>query len=161
MPGEPELPVTVFVEGVTSPPLKGPSPVRLRRGVLVAIGAGGGVGSVARYEVALAMPHGPGGFPSATFLVNVTGSLALGVLMTFVVERWPPTRYVRPFVGIGICGGYTTWSTFMTDSTLLLRDGHLAMAIGYLAATLVCGLAATIAGIGLGRLWPVHGRRAS
>jgi fluoride exporter len=161
MPGEPEPPVTVRVDTVTSSSLAGRSTVGLRPGVLVSIGSGGALGSVARYEVALAVPHTPGGFPWATFLVNITGSLALGLLMTLVMERWPPTRYVRPFVGIGVCGGYTTWSTFMTDSTLLARDGHLAMAVGYLAATLVCGLAATIAGIGLGRLWPAHGRRAS
>lgn len=107
------------------------------------------------------MSPGAGGFPWATFLVNITGSLALGVLMTLVVERWPPTRYVRPFVGIGVCGGYTTWSTLMTDSILLMRSRHVLIAVGYLAATLVCGLAATMACIWLSRLWPVDGRRAS
>jgi fluoride exporter len=161
MRGEPEPWVTVSVERVGSRPQAPRSRARLRPSVLVAIGAGGALGSVARYEVALAVPHTPGGFPWATFLVNITGSLALGLLMTLVAERWPPTRYVRPFAGIGVCGGYTTWSTFMTDSTVLMRDGHLAMAVGYLAATLVCGLAATTAGIGLGRLWPMYGRRAS
>jgi fluoride exporter len=161
MPGEPEPPVAVRVDSVTSSPRAGRSTVGLRPGVLVSIGSGGSLGSVARYEVALAMPHAPGGFPWATFLVNITGSLALGLTMALVVERWPPTRYVRPFVGIGVCGGYTTWSTFMTDSTLLVRGGHLAMAVGYLTATVVCGLAATVAGVGLGRRWPMHGRRAS
>jgi fluoride exporter len=157
MPGEPEPTVTLSVEHV-SRPLAAPT-VRLR--VLAAIGAGGALGSLARYEVALAVSVGAGGFPWATFLVNITGSLALGVLMTLVVERWPPTKYVRPFVGIGVCGGYTTWSTLMTDSILLMRSGHVLIAVGYLAATLVCGLAATMAGIWLSRPWPVDGRRAS
>jgi CrcB protein len=161
MPGEPELPNTAVVPHVTSRPQAGRSTAGFRAGVLIAIGAGGAIGSAARHEVALAVPNAPGGFPWATFLVNVTGSLALGLLMTLVNERWPPTRYVRPFAGIGVCGGYTTWSTFMTDSTLLARDGHLTMAVGFLAATLVCGLAATMAGIRLGRLWPVERRRAS
>jgi fluoride exporter len=160
MPGEPETPVAVSVDEARSRPQAGPSAVGLRRGVLVAIGAGGALGSVARYEVAVAVPTAVGEFPWATYLVNVTGSLALGVVMTLVIERWPPTRYVRPFVGIGVCGGYTTWSTFMTDSTLLVRGGHLAMAVGYLAATLICGLAATMAGIRLGRCWPGDRRRA-
>lgn len=159
MPGEPS-PRTTTVEAT------GPHPARRARGrpgsaVLVAVGAGGALGSVARYEVAMVAPRTAGGFPWATFAVNVTGSLILGLLVTLVVERWPPTRYVRPFAGIGICGGYTTWSTFMTDSALLVRDGHAALAALYGAATLTCGLAATYVGIGLGRSWPVDRRSTS
>ncbi|HEU0170725.1 MAG TPA: CrcB family protein [Acidimicrobiales bacterium] len=127
----------------------------------MAIGVGGALGSVARYEIAVALPRPPGGFPWATFLVNITGALVLGVVMTLVLERWPPTRYVRPFLGIGLCGGYTTWSTFMTDSVVLMRDGHGATAGAYVVGTLACGLAATSAGITLGRLWPVDGRKST
>jgi fluoride exporter len=134
---------------------------RARPGVLLAIGVGGALGSAARYEVALALPRGAGGFPWATFLVNVTGALALGLIATLVIERWPPTQYVRPFAAIGVCGGYTTWSTFMTDTVLLVREHRAAVAGVYLAATLGCGLATTVAGIALGRLWPVAGRRSA
>lgn len=128
-------------------------------GVLLAIGAGGALGSVARYGLTLAAPTSAGGFPWATWGVNVSGALALGILATLVIERWPPTRYVRPFVGIGVCGGYTTWSTFMTDTTSLARDGHTAVMVGYVAATLTAGLAAAFVGVWLGRLWPTDGSR--
>jgi fluoride exporter len=161
MPGEPDPTDTV----TTLPARRAASrPAGLRPGVLAAIAAGGALGSVARYEVALALPRGAGGFPWATFVVNVTGSFVLGVVATLVLERWPrhplsTTRYVRPFVGIGVCGGYTTWSTFMTDTAVLVRDGRAAVAILYVVATLAAGLLAAVAGVALGRHVPAGGRR--
>jgi CrcB protein len=158
MPDEPDLPAVATVD--PAPPR--PVPPALARadlgfGVLAAIGVGGAIGSVARHELALALPRATAGFPWVTFVVNVTGSLVLAVVATLVAERWPPTRYVRPLVGVGVCGGYTTWSTFMVDTALLGRDGYPAVAVGYLAATLTLGLAATYAGLWLGRLWPAGG----
>jgi CrcB protein len=129
--------------------------------VLAAIATGGALGGVARYEVSLAHPNPPGGFPWATWAINVSGSFLLAVIVTLVVERWPPTRYVRPFLGIGFCGGYTTWSTAMTDTVLLVRDHHAQTAVTYLAASLAAGLAATVAGIWLTRARPRRPRRRS
>lgn len=100
-------------------------------GVPAAIGLGGALGGVARYEIALAAPTSAGGFPWATWWINLAGALVLGVVVTLVVERWPPTRYVRPFVGIGVCGGFTTWSTFMTETALLLRHHRVVLAVLY------------------------------
>lgn len=116
-------------------------------GVLIAIGSGGAVGAVARYEIALAAPVSPTRFPWSTWAINVSGSFVLGVVATLVLERWPPTRYVRPFVGIGICGGYTTWSTFMTETVLLVRDHRPVLAAAYMVASMTAGLAATYAGM--------------
>ncbi|MGH9214200.1 MAG: fluoride efflux transporter FluC [Acidimicrobiales bacterium] len=127
--------------------------------MLAAVGAGGALGSLARYEIALAVPTSPGGFPWATWLVNVSGALALGVLATLVVERWPPTRYVRAFAGVGVCGGYTTWSTFLVDTALLTRDRHVVVAVAYVAATMTAGLAAAVAGVWLARLWATDRRQ--
>jgi CrcB protein len=104
-------------------------------------------------------PVASGDFPWSTLVINVSGSLLLGVVVTLVIERWPPTRYVRPFAGIGVCGGYTTWSTLMTESALLARDQQAETALLYVAVSLVIGLAATYTGIGLGRLWPIEARR--
>jgi fluoride exporter len=115
--------------------------------VLAAIGSGGALGAVARYELVLAAPVSPAAFPWTTWAINLTGSFVLGVVATLVLERWPPTRYVRPFVGIGICGGYTTWSTFMTETALLARDHRPGLAAVYIAASVTGGLAATYAGI--------------
>jgi CrcB protein len=115
--------------------------------VLAAIGSGGALGAVARYELTLALPVSPATFPWTTWAINLTGSFVLSVVATLVLERWPPTRYVRPFVGIGICGGYTTWSTFMTDTALLARDHRPVLAAFYIAASVIGGLAATYVGI--------------
>jgi len=70
---------------------------RLRPRVLAAIAAGGALGGAARYGIQHALPAARDQFPWATFAVNVTGSLALAVLLVFVLEIWPPTRHMRPF----------------------------------------------------------------
>jgi fluoride exporter len=127
---------------------------RPRAGVLVAIGTGGTLGALVRYAILRGWPVASGEFPWSTLVINVSGSLLLGVVVTLVVERWPPTRYVRPFVGIGVCGGYTTWSTFMTEAALLVDDHRPGLAVSYVALSLGAGLAATYAGIALAGCGP-------
>ncbi|MGN6301748.1 MAG: fluoride efflux transporter CrcB [Angustibacter sp.] len=117
-------------------------PRRLDWPVLLSIGAGGAVGAAARWSVSQAAPTAPGQFPWATFAVNVSGCLALGVLMVFVVDVWPPRRYVRPFLGVGVLGGYTTFSTYMLETRSLVVGGEEALAMLYLLGSLVAGLVA-------------------
>lgn len=128
---------------------------------VAAIAAGGALGTLARYGTDRALVPAPTGFPWATFSVNVTGSLLLGVIVTLVVERWPPTRFVRPFAAIGFCGGFTTFSTLAVEIAQRAQHGRLGLAAGYLAASLVAGV--TAAGLGMavarGRLLPVPGQR--
>lgn len=131
---------------------------RTRPSVVIAIALGGALGSPARYAVSRIVPAGANGFPWSTFAINVSGSLVLGVLLTFVIERWPPTRFVRPFAAIGFLGAYTTFSTFMVDADVLTKDGHAAVAALYVAASLVAGLVALYVGIVIGRLWPTQRR---
>jgi CrcB protein len=130
-----------------------------RPAVLVAIAAGGALGSPARYAVSRIVPTATNGFPWSTFVINVSGSLVLGALLILVIERWPPTRYVRPFAAIGFLGAYTTFSTFMVEADVLTKDGHGDGAALYVAASLVTGLVAVYAGIVVARWWPT-GRRA-
>lgn len=132
-------------------------PRRVRPTILLLVAVGGAAGTAARYGVTRVVPVEAGSFPWAVFAVNVTGCLLLGALLTCIVERWPPSRYVRPFAAIGFLGGFTTFSTFVVDADLLVRDGHVATAVGYVASSLVVGLSAVYAGIGTARLWP--GRR--
>ncbi|HEY9522657.1 MAG TPA: fluoride efflux transporter CrcB [Thermopolyspora sp.] len=136
--------------------------------VLAVIALGGGLGSAARYLAGLAIPAVSDGFPWATFLINVLGCLALGFLMVFVLEVWPPRRYVRPFLAVGVLGGFTTFSTYTAEVLDRLDDGLWALADSYAVDSLLAGLAAVWCGIALGRAAtkrPVrrfrHGRQAA
>ena len=120
--------------------------------ILAVIAAGGALGSLARWELSRLLPHPAATFPWATFDTNVSGCLLLGVLMVFVLDVWPPSRYVRPFLGVGVLGGFTTFSTYMLDARGLLVSGHAATAGAYLFGSLVAGLAAVWAGVTLARL---------
>lgn len=113
-----------------------------RRDVLSVIAAGGAVGSLARWGAGLAWPHQPGRFAWATFAVNVTGCFLIGVLMVLVTDVWPPSRYARPFLGVGVLGGFTTFSTYMLDTRAMLVAGRPDLAGAYLFGSLGAGMAA-------------------
>ncbi|MBO0729653.1 MAG: CrcB family protein [Acidimicrobiaceae bacterium] len=120
-------------------------------GAALAVAAGGALGAPARYGLDLAMPTTAAAFPWATFAVNVSGSFVLGALLVLIVERWPPRRYLRPFAATGFVGAYTTWSTFMVDTDLLIRNGHAGLAAAYVSASLAAGLLAVAAGFVVAR----------
>jgi CrcB protein len=109
---------------------------------LVALFAGGFAGAVARAEVGEALPADPGHWPWATFLVNIAGALLLGYAVTRLQERLPLSAYRRPFLGTGVCGGLTTFSTMQLELLRMLDAGHLGLALGYAAASAALGLAA-------------------
>ncbi len=119
---------------------------------VVAIGVGGALGTLARYGTERVLATASHGFPWGTFAVNVTGSLVLGAVLTLVLERWPPTRYVRPFAAIGFCGGFTTFSTFVVEVDRRAWAGHVGVAAGYVVASLAAGLVAVTAGVALARV---------
>lgn len=114
--------------------------------VLGAISLGGGLGALARYGLATALPTPPGHFPWATFITNVSGCFLIGVLMVLVTEVWAAHRLVRPFVGVGVLGGFTTYSTYAVEIHGLLRPGTVGVAFLYLAGTLVCAMLAVLTG---------------
>jgi CrcB protein len=118
---------------------------------VAAVAAGGALGALARYGAGLALPHAPGTFPLATFLVNIVGCLLIGVLLVTITELRQVHPLVRPFLATGVLGGFTTFSTYAVDTQELLRTGHLATAVAYLAGTLVAAVAATWVGMGLTR----------
>lgn len=139
-------------------PVARPRP-RLHPSVLAVVAFGGALGAGARYELVQAIPPESGSVPWTTLVINLAGSFVLGVLLTFVLERWPPTRYVRPFLGIGFLGAFTTFSTFTVELDVLAKDGHVGVAVLYVAVSLVGGIAAAYAGIVGGRAWPAMRRR--
>jgi fluoride exporter len=113
--------------------------------VLAAIAAGGVLGALARYAVASCNQAG-GIFPWPTFAVNVSGCLAIGVLLVVITEARSTHRLVRPFLGTGVLGGYTTFSTYAVETERLL-SGHLLVALVYLIGTAVATLVAVQAGV--------------
>jgi CrcB protein len=115
--------------------------------VLAAIAAGGAIGAVARWAIGVALPPAGTGFPWATFLINVSGCALIGVLMVFVTDVFPHRRLLRPFAGVGILGGFTTFSTYIVDIERRLTGGAAVIALVYLIVTVVAALAATYGGI--------------
>jgi len=100
--------------------------------------------------------HGASGnFPWATFATNVSGSLILGMFMALILERFPPTRYLRPFFATGFLGAYTTYSTFAVETDLLVRYDHAAIGLAYAAASLAAGFVAVWAGVWIARTIPM------
>ncbi len=125
--------------------------VRTHGAVLAVIAVGGGLGALARYGIAELMPTRAGHFPWGTFLTNVSGCFLIGVLMVLITEVWSAHRLARPFLGVGFLGGFTTFSTYTNEIRGLLHPGTVALAMAYLAGTLVCALLAVIGGMWLTR----------
>jgi CrcB protein len=131
---------------------------RSEASVVVAIAAGGALGAPARYGLAQLIPVAPDGFPWATFWTNVSGSFALGLVMVLILERFPPSRYARPFVAVGFLGAYTTYSTFAVETDLLVKDGHPLTALTYALGTVVAGCLAVFGGMRTAWAVPLSGR---
>jgi CrcB protein len=114
------------------------------------VAAGGALGAPARYGMAHLVHVDPGTFPWATFAINLSGSLVLGVIVVVVARRFPSDRFLRPFVATGFLGAYTTYSTFAVETVVLAKDGRPGVAAVYAVASLVAGFAAAAAGIAAG-----------
>jgi CrcB protein len=114
--------------------------------VLASIAAGGVLGSLSRYGLQVAFPHAVAGFGWATFAINVSGCFLIGVLMVLITHRWPDRRLLRPFLGVGVLGGFTTFSAYAVDIDQAVLAGAAGTALAYLLATVVAALAAVWAG---------------
>jgi fluoride exporter len=121
------------------------------RWVLPMIALGGVVGAVARHALELAWPAGPGELPWATLVTNASGCLLIGMLMVQVVEVGRAHPLLRPCLGVGVLGGYTTFSTYAVQSRGLWADGHAGIAALYLAATPALALVSATGGVFLAR----------
>ncbi|WP_414169042.1 fluoride efflux transporter CrcB [Streptoverticillium reticulum] len=110
--------------------------------VVGVVSAGGAIGAVTRYGAGLLWATPSGAFPWTTLLINAVGCALIGVLLVTVSELGSAHRLVRPFLGTGVLGGFTTFSTYAVDAQQLLQAGRVASALAYLAATLLTALAA-------------------
>ncbi len=112
--------------------------------VLLAISAGGVVGALARYGLGELIRTDE--WPWSTWLVNTSGCLLIGVLMVLITDVWPGRPLLRPFLGVGVLGGYTTFSTAMVEVQQLVTAGQPGTGLLYLAATVLAALLAVTAG---------------
>ena len=117
-----------------------------------AVAIGAALGGVARYYLASAIQHRVGAtFPWGTLVINVSGSLLLGVLMRYALATPSVSADLRALLTTGFCGGYTTFSTYSYETAALLEDGQYGRAGTYALASVVVALVATFAGFVLAR----------
>ncbi len=125
------------------PPVAGPE--------LLAVFAGGAVGTLARYGLDEGLATGPGEWPWATFVANVAGAFLIGCFAAQLHERGLLTEYRRPLLTTGFCGALTTFSTLQLELLRMLDRGDLGLAVAYVAVSLAAGLAAVVLGTKLVR----------
>lgn len=112
---------------------------------------GGGLGSVARYGVGrYIQPLFRLTFPTGTLIVNLTASLILGLLMGWLTARYAERETYRLLIGVGFCGGLSTFSTFSADTLALLQQGRLGTALGNILINVSLCLTASWVGLYLG-----------
>ena len=117
-----------------------------RLGWWSAVAVGGAIGTLARYELTLAVPVDRVAFPWSILAVNVVGCLIAGAVMAIVVRRPSAPTWLRPLLVVGVCGGLTTFSTWMVTDVLLVHDGDLGTGLVDVVVSLALGLAAVWAG---------------
>jgi fluoride exporter len=114
---------------------------RLDRREVAAIFAGGAAGALLRVALVRLSSGGAPGWPWTTFGVNLAGAFALGYFATRLQERLPLSTYRRPFLGTGLCGALTTFSTLQLELLTMLDAHRYGLALGYASASIVAGYA--------------------
>lgn len=126
------------------------APPHLQPTLVGVVAVGGALGSLLRQLVADALPHSGGSWPTATFVVNLTGAFVLGLLLESLTRSGPDEGWrqrVRLFGGTGFCGGLTTYSTLAVEIDLLTRGHHVGLAAAYGVVSVLAGLVVTAAGV--------------
>ncbi len=117
---------------------------------LLFVGIGGGLGSILRYMISLFIGrHVPVVFPLGTLLVNISGCFLIGIFYSLSTKYTGFDPEWRLFLITGICGGYTTFSTFSYDGLILLKQGSTISFLLYAVGSVVLGLLATFAGVAM------------
>lgn len=117
------------------------------RHALGLVALGGAIGALSRYGLSRAFPVGAGTFPTTTFVMNVSGAFVLTVLLEWLVRRGTPEHWLRIFIGVGVLGAFTTFSTFATELAVLWRDHERATAALYAVVSVVAGVLAVLLGL--------------
>jgi CrcB protein len=120
--------------------------------MVLAVAAGGALGSVARYLAGIGATAAFGlAFPWGTLLINIAGSFLIGVFAELFALGWDLPQAWRAFLTIGICGGFTTFSTFSRDSWVLMERGEYGLAAAYMLGSVVLSIGGLLAGLYLVR----------
>lgn len=117
---------------------------------LAAVFVGGCAGGLARHAVTLVLPPS-GGWPWGVLVANIAGAFLLALLLVLLLELWSAPPWVRPALGTGLLGSFTTMSSVVVTVDVLVVDGRLATAAGFLTVSMVTGLLAAVLGLALGR----------
>jgi CrcB protein len=121
--------------------------------LVLAVALGGAAGASSRYGLdTFVERHTESLFPWATFVINASGCLAVGFLISAVVDHRNAPDWIRAGLVVGFCGGYTTFSTFAQETLDLIEAGDLGVAMANVAASVILGTFAVFAGVRLGRL---------
>lgn len=122
---------------------------------IMAVALGGAIGSVSRYLVGIGAGELFGrNFPWGTLIINVTGSFLIGAFVGLFATRWDLSQPMRIFLTVGICGGYTTFSTFSLDTYYLIERGQTWPSFAYMVASVALSVGALIAALRLVRAVP-------
>ena len=118
---------------------------------IIAVGAGSFIGGIARYIVSLAMKGISKGFPWATLLVKLLGCLIIGLLWGFLSRNASESTSWGLFLTVGLCGGFTTFSTFSKEALTMLQTGQIWGFANYIALSILAGIALVALGFYIGR----------
>ena len=120
--------------------------------LLLAVAAGGALGSVARYLVGVGSTKLFGlTFPWGTLIINIAGSFLIGAFVELFALKWDLPQEARVFLTVGICGGFTTFSTFSLDTYVMLERGEWWPAAAYVVASVVLSIGALVGALHLVR----------
>ncbi len=112
------------------------------------VGIGGALGAMARYGFSTAVGTTANGFPLATLLINVLGSIAMGLLVGLLAKTTPQYQSeIRLLVAVGIFGGFTTFSAFSLDTITLIERGEIVLAVTYILASVILSLIGLMMGL--------------
>ena len=114
---------------------------------LLLVGLGGAIGSMLRYAGGLLYSNKS--FPFTTFLINVIGSFAIGIVIGFCIKNESVSNNWKLFLATGICGGFTTFSTFSFENLQLLQEGKIVLSLLYILSSIILGILASLIGFKL------------
>ncbi len=120
-------------------------------GLVLAVAAGGALGSLARYGLGAWIGSPSGGFPFAILAVNVLGSFAMGVVAGIGGSKAGLSPEVQTFLAVGVLGGFTTFSAFSLDAATLIQRGDWGLAALYVCGSVILSVGALFAGLALVR----------